>query len=75
MNQYAVYLLVAGVVLGLGALVITLAFRAAKKQGAAEVERDVFQTKADQAGRANAIDEEVARLSDDDLDSELRNGR
>jgi len=75
MSQYAIIAAVAAVMLGLGALLIWRAFAAERKRGEAEAERDLYQMKSKQARRANAIDEDVARLSDPDLDRELCDGR
>ena len=54
---------------------VWLAFHIARKAGSAEAERDIFKLKAEQARRANEIDEDVASLSDEQLDRELRDGR
>ena len=75
MSQYAIIAAVAAVMLGLGAFLIWRAFAAERKRGEAEAERDHYQMKSEQARKANAIDEDVARLSDPDLDRELRDGR
>ena len=72
MSQVGVITAVAAVILGLGAFLIWRAFAAERRRGAAEADRDHYQAKSEQARRANAIDEDVARLSDSDLDSELR---
>ncbi len=56
-------------------VVVLAAIRVAKGSGRAEVERDHFEAKSKQAGVANEIDEDVAGLSDDALDRELRDGR
>ena len=66
------------VVLGLVAVIgfaIWLGFRGQRKRGQAEAERDQFRAKSEQARIANEIDENVAGLSDDELDRELRDGR
>jgi len=72
MSQFAIVAAVAAVVLGLGAFLIWRALAAERKRGAAEAERDQHQTFSEQARRANAIDEDIACLSDSDLDRELR---
>jgi ABC-type nickel/cobalt efflux system permease component RcnA len=74
MSQVAIIAASAAVMLGLGAFLIWKALAAERKRGAAEAERDQYQTMTEQARRANAIDEDVARLSDPDLDRELRDG-
>lgn len=51
---------------------VWLAFGYARKAGRAIAERDHFKRKSEQARTANAIDEDVGRLSDGDLDRELR---
>ena len=56
-------------VLGFG---LWLAFRQARKRGRAEAERAVHRIAADHARESHAIREDVARLSDADLDRELR---
>ena len=68
------YALIAGAV-AIGIFLVWLAFRYARKAGEAGAERDQYRTKAEQGRKANEIDENVARLGDDDLDSELRDGR
>lgn len=55
--------------------VVLAAMRVAKSKGGAEAEKEHFQAKSEQARRANEIDEDVARLSDDDLTRELRDRR
>lgn len=69
-----VFLIVGGAVVVL-CVMGWLGFRYAKNFGKAGAERDQFQRKTEQARCANEIDEDVARMSDDDLDRELRNGR
>lgn len=54
--------------------VVGLAFHFVRKAGSAEAERDTFKVKSEQARRANEIDEDVACLSNDELDRELRDG-
>ena len=68
-----IYVAIGGVVVF--GFLIWLAFRMAQKGGRAGAERDHFQVKSEQASKANEIDEDVARLSDADLDRELRDGR
>ena len=60
------------VLIALGGLGLWIMVRLAKAAGQAEAERDQYQIKAEQAGRANAIDEAVSRMSVDDLYRELR---
>ena len=69
----AIYALIGGGV-AVFLFLIWLAFGYAKKAGQAAAERDQFKRKSEQARIANAIDEDVGRLSDDDLDRELRGG-
>lgn len=52
-----------------------LGLRYARKSGEAEAVRAHLQRKSEQARLANEIDEDVARMSDADLDRELRDGR
>lgn len=54
--------------------VMWLAFRMAEQKGRSEAESDRVQKTFDQARMANEIDEGVKRLSDSDLDRELRDG-
>jgi hypothetical protein len=61
-----------GILIVLGGLCLWIMVRLAKDAGQAEAERDQYRSKAEQAERANEIDEAVSRLSDDDLDRELR---
>lgn len=68
MTTFAV---VGGVVLVL-IFLVWLAFKKVEGKGRAEAEREHFQVKSEQARQANEIDEDVARLSDDELDRELR---
>ena len=68
------------VLIAVGAVVVLcvmgwFGFRYARKAGEAEAERAYFQRKSEQGKLANEIDEHVARMSDDDLDRELRDGR
>jgi hypothetical protein len=62
----------------IGALVLVLiffvwiAFKNSEGKGRAEAERDRLQTESEVARQANEIDEAIIRLSDDDLDRELR---
>ena len=58
----------------LGAFLIWIAIRAARKAGADAAERDRFREKSEQARKANEIDEAVVCMSDSDLDGELRDG-
>lgn len=57
--------------LGVG-LLIWMAFRSARKRGQAEVRHDYAANSAERAQEAARIDDEVAGLDSDDLDSELR---
>ena len=70
--SYAIIGASAIVILGLGAFLIGLAFRTARRAGADASERDHYREKSEQARKANEIDEDIVRLSDVDLDSELR---
>ena len=69
------------IVLVIGSAVVVLCvmgwlgFRYARRSGRAEAQRAHFQRKSEQARMANEIDEDVARMSDADLDRELRDGR
>lgn len=74
MSQYVIVAAVAAVMASLGAFLIWRGFAAERKRGEAEAERDHYQTMSEQARRANEIDEDVVRLSDADLDRELRDG-
>ena len=69
-----VYLVIGAAVLVLG-FAVWLSFKSAEGKGRAEAEKQYLQRKTDEAERANAIDEDVLRLSDGDLDRELRDGR
>jgi len=71
MTTYAV---IGGLILVL-IFIVWIAFKTAEGKGRADAERDQFQTKSEEARQANEIDEAVIRLSDDDLDRELRDGR
>ena len=66
------------VVIGVVGLVLVflvwLGFRYARKAGEAGAQRDQALARSEQARKANEIDEDVRRLSDDDLDRELRDG-
>jgi hypothetical protein len=69
--------IVAGAIIvfvALGGIALWLLVRQSRKLGGAEAERDQFQAKAEQARRANEIDEDVARAPIADIDRELRNG-
>ena len=55
--------------------IVWIAFKTAEKKGRAEAEREQFQAKSEAATEAHEIDEAVLRLSDADLDRELRDGR
>lgn len=72
MSAYVVVGAIAAVALGIGVFLVRNAFRAARARGEAEAQRAQSQAKSEQARKANAIDEDVARLSDTDLDRELR---
>lgn len=74
MNAYAVIATVAVAVTGIGVFLVWNASRAERKRGEAEAQRARFQIMSEQARKANAIDEDVVRLSDADLDRELRDG-
>ena len=68
------------VLIAVGAVVVLcvmgwIGFRYARRAGEAEAERAHFQRRSEQAQLANEIDEHVARMSDDALDRELRDGR
>jgi hypothetical protein len=65
------YAVIGGLLLVL-VFIVWLAFKNAEGKGRAEAERDHFQTESEEARRANEIDEAVIRLSDSDLDRELR---
>jgi hypothetical protein len=71
MNQYVIIGMGLAALLGFGVFLVWRAFRSERKRGVAEAQRDQFRKKSEQARRGNEIDENVARLSDDDLDSEL----
>ena len=68
-------LAIVGGVVAVAMFLVWLAFRYARKAGEAGAERDHAMTKAEQARKANEIDEDVARLSDAGLDDELRKSR
>ena len=68
MNTLAIY----GLLAVLGALVIWLGFRYARKAGAAQARADGLEAGADAARKGQEIDEDVSKLSDSDLDDELR---
>lgn len=53
-------------------LFIWMAFRSARKRGQAEMERRHAERSADMAQEALEIEDEVARLDGDALDSKLR---
>jgi hypothetical protein len=57
------------------AFIVWIGFKSAEKKGRAEAEREQFQAKSEAATEAHEIDEAVLRLSDADLDRELRDGR
>lgn len=57
----------------LAAFAVWLAVRMARRRGRAEAERDRATAGLEQARRGHAIREDVERLSDADLDDELRN--
>ena len=63
--------MIGALVLGVG-LVIFLAFRNARKRGERDAQFDQSKQSADRARDAAEIDDDVRRLDDDDLDSELR---
>lgn len=72
MNSYAILGIVTIFVLTLGVFQIWRAFKSERERGRAEAERDQHRTNAERARMANEIDEDVIRMSDADLDSELR---
>ena len=47
----------------------------ARREGQASAERDAAEGGIDRARKANAIDEDVARVDDADLDRELRGNK
>lgn len=66
----ALYLILAG--LGAVVLLALLYGRQSRKRGLAEANSDKLEAAVEAARKSGAIDENVARLSDDDLDRELR---
>lgn len=64
--------LIAAAVAAVG-LFVWLAFRSARKRGAAEAKQKHAEKSAERAKDAQAIDDDVRRLSDDNLADELRN--
>ena len=56
----------------LGGFVVWLALRYARKAGAAHARADGLEAGADAARKGQEIDEAVSKLSDSDLDDELR---
>ena len=62
---------IAAVVLAV-ALFIWLAFRNVRKRGAAEAKQKYAEKSSERAQDAQRIDDDVRRLSDDDLADELR---
>jgi len=55
-----------------GAAMLAAIIWIARREGRASAERDVAEGSIDRARKANAIDEDVARVDDADLDRELR---
>lgn len=55
----------------LGAFAVWLGFRYALKAGASEARADNLEAGTDAARKGQAIDEDVSRMSDDDLFDEL----
>ena len=51
---------------------VWLAFRQARKRGEAEAESEAHERSAEDAREAREIEEDVARMSDDELDRRLR---
>lgn len=51
---------------------VWMAFRNARKRGERKIQLDQASKSAKRAQQAAEIDDEVSRLSDDDLDGELR---
>lgn len=51
---------------------VWMAFRNARKRGERKIQLDQASKSAKRAQKAAEIDDEVSRLSDDDLDDELR---
>ena len=58
----------------LGAFAVWLGFRYARKAGASQARADGLKAGVDAARKGQAIDEDVSRMSDDDLFDELRDG-
>ena len=61
-----------GLVGALGAFAVWLGFRYARKAGASQARADGLEAGADAARKGQEIDEDVARMSDSDLNDELR---
>ena len=61
-----------GLVGALGAFAVWLGFRYARKSGAAQARADGLEAGAGAARKGQEIDEAVSKLSDSDLDDELR---
>ena len=72
MTTWQFILAAAGIFIVLGGFTLWLLARNAMKRGEATKEAEQYKGWAEQARKANEIDEDVARLSDDDLDRELR---
>ena len=68
MNTVLLY----GLVGALGAFLIWMGFRYARKSGVSQARADGLEAGADAARKGQEIDEDVARMSDSDLDDELR---
>ena len=62
---------IGALVLGVG-LAIVLVFRNVRKRGERDAQFEQSKQSADRARDAAEIDDDVRRLDDDDLDSELR---
>ena len=63
--------LIGALVLGV-VVFVWMAFRSARKRGQRDAQFDQSKQSADRARDAAEIDDDVRRLDDDDLDSELR---
>ena len=66
------YLILAGA--GVTGLLALLYGRQSRKRGRAEANAEGLESAVDAARKSGAIDEEVSRMSDADLDRELHNG-
>jgi hypothetical protein len=66
------YLILAG--LAVVVLVIWLYGHQSRKRGRAEANAEGLESAVDHARKAGAIDEDVSRMFDADLDDELHNG-